>query len=328
MRTGQAAHHRAVRRRLALHLLRQEPAAKGGIAAQRKPAGGDEDCLLYRFPGTPYLIPVLMILIHTNRRLWYREGRIPMGEPEGWENLPVDFPKGRTFLLDAGAYYETEFEQETPATIVDLFLYLESLRQRHLELANLLDDLRKEEIPDRVESLAIYAHKVFQAMVVMVDDPSYENRPVKWIYVSLQPFWCVILKRHFRKFETFENLLTIFPTVTDVASQVMETFKTAYLDEGQMQERVHGCLEVARRYISAGADEQLLDLGTQLLQLPLSRLPQGVAMLDFMDSQPVRHRTEQTALAYLESILGFLNLDCPWERCSRIATCARTYICG
>ena len=30
MRTGQAIHHRAVRHRLALNLLRQEPTAKGG----------------------------------------------------------------------------------------------------------------------------------------------------------------------------------------------------------------------------------------------------------------------------------------------------------
>ncbi len=46
IRTGQAAHHMAVLRRLALNLLRQEPTAKGGIAAKRKQAGWDEEYLL------------------------------------------------------------------------------------------------------------------------------------------------------------------------------------------------------------------------------------------------------------------------------------------
>ena len=51
IRTGQAAHHRAVLRRWALNRLRQAPTAKGGIAAQRQQAGdprvgGDEAYLL------------------------------------------------------------------------------------------------------------------------------------------------------------------------------------------------------------------------------------------------------------------------------------------
>ncbi len=39
IRTGQAAHNRAVLRRLPLNLLSQEPTAKGSIAAKRKQAG-------------------------------------------------------------------------------------------------------------------------------------------------------------------------------------------------------------------------------------------------------------------------------------------------
>ncbi len=50
IRTGQVAHHRAVLRRLALNLLRQAPTAKGGIAAQGKQAGGDEDSLRQGLP--------------------------------------------------------------------------------------------------------------------------------------------------------------------------------------------------------------------------------------------------------------------------------------
>ncbi len=60
MRTGQAAHHMAVLRRLALNLLRQEPTAKGGIAANRKQAGnprvgGDETYLLQVLSQEPHM---------------------------------------------------------------------------------------------------------------------------------------------------------------------------------------------------------------------------------------------------------------------------------
>ena len=39
IRTGHAAHHLSLLRRMALNLLRRETTAKGGIAARRKQAG-------------------------------------------------------------------------------------------------------------------------------------------------------------------------------------------------------------------------------------------------------------------------------------------------
>ncbi len=46
IRTGQVAHNMTVLRRLALHLLRQAPMVRGGLAANRKQAGWQEASLL------------------------------------------------------------------------------------------------------------------------------------------------------------------------------------------------------------------------------------------------------------------------------------------
>ncbi len=46
IRTGHAAHNMAILRRMALNRLRQEPTAKGGIAAKRKQAGWNEEYLI------------------------------------------------------------------------------------------------------------------------------------------------------------------------------------------------------------------------------------------------------------------------------------------
>ena len=276
------------------------------------------DC---RFRETPYLIPILMVLVHTNRQPWYRPGRIPVGAPEGSAHLPVAFPGSKIFLLDVGLFFHTPFEQNTPSNLVELFVHLEILRQHHLNLTQMLPALPQETIQDRIGELATYAQRVFQAMVTMVDDPSsYADRLIRWVNVSLHPFWCGILERNIRKFESFEDLMVMYPTVADAAAQVMTRFKTACREEGleegraegraeghaegRIEERVDNLLACARRYVSAAAEDRLQVLRTDLVQLDLDRIPISDALRDHMDRKPGPDRTEQAALSFLEDVVN------------------------